>query len=130
MLQGELEMKIVKMVKFERADSCVLQKVTELCGMAASFFSDDRLSPDHDEHGLRAVMRLQAGHPLEEKHMDEAVEQVKRALGRLRATEPHSFFPAELKVSYEANLTKVLTVLETWKRMLTEDSLHALYPEL
>ena len=124
-------MKIVKMVKFDRDDSRILNRITELCNMAASFFSDDRLSRDYyEEHGLRAIMTLSGGHPLEQKHLQEAERQVRNALERLKTTEPHSYFPKELKASYTANLENVLKVLSVWNRMLIDDTPTIFYSEL
>jgi len=118
-------MKIVKMVKFEKDDSQILNRIIESCNMAASFFMEDRLgmdnSGDRQESGLRAISRLRAGHPLEAKHITEAYEEADKALARVRGAKTGGVFPAELKDGYQENLMAVCGILRRWKEALNEE---------
>jgi hypothetical protein len=48
------------------------------------------------------------------EQVSEALREIVKAQARLRAREPHQFFPAELKARYEENLSQAGTLIQSW----------------
>ena len=111
-------MEVLKVIKFTKDDSQTLNELQKLCFMAASFFQDDRIA-SQEGSGIRAITRIRAGGTLEKKHLAEASMEIRKALDRLDETEPHPFFPAELKKQYADNLLVALGMTESWENLLS-----------
>ena len=112
-------MEVQKTLKFTKEDSQIIRLMIENCNMAAAFFTDDPLNLSTEKgEGLRAITLFSAGHAIEKSHLENAREEVLKALNRLSARKPHALFPAELKDRYMDNLDGVLDQLSVWLDMV------------